>query len=274
MKSTLFLIILFLHSVAFAKKDPVLVTVNGKKIYKSEFLKAYRQSKLFVSNQVVTKKKVLDDLVSKAIGVQIAKKNKLDRDPIVVEKIEDILYHAQISKDLENQLKKIKVSDIDVKNYYKKNKEYRTAQILLRTKANATPKEINKTLRVAQEIRAQVVKNPDKFGELANKYSQAGNSKTGGDMGFLPPMRYAPQYFSAINGQKIGHITSPIKTQFGFHIVKILGIKKFKDINLGVYKKAVYDKKRNAILKRYFKGLRKKARIVVNEKVLSSLKEI
>lgn len=258
-------------TASLAKKDPILAVVNGQKIIQSEFLKAYRQNKLFFSNKVVTKQKVLNDLISRIVGVQRAKQNKLDQDPTVAEKMADILYHAQISKDLEGELKKIKITNLDVKNYYNKNKEYRTAQILLRVKVDASPEEVNKTFKVSQEIYAKVKESSDKFGEFANRYSQTGNAKTGGDMGFQTPVRYAPEYFAAINGQKTSYITPPIRTQYGFHIVKVLGVKKFKDINLGLYKKIVYDQKRDAILQRYFKGLRDSAKISINKNALKSL---
>ena len=261
---------LFSLSSWAAKKDSVIAVVNGRKIFQSDFLKAYRQNKLFVSNKVVTKKKVLDDLIARIIGVQKAQKNRLDRDPTVVEKMEDILYHAQISKDLEREFKKIKVSDLDVKNYYNQNQEYRTAQILLRVKVDASKRNTSKILKVAQEIYHKVKAEPDRFGEFANRYTQTGNAKTGGDMGFQPPVRYAPEYFAAIKQKKPGYISPPVKTQYGFHIIKILGVKKFKNINLGMYKKIVYDRKRDAILQAYFKKLRSSAKVTLNQKAINS----
>lgn len=267
------LVILSIFMISlFSNAKEVIATVNGEKIYKDDFLKAYRQNKLFVSNRVVTKEKVLNDLIARKIGIQKAKKANLSSDPTVKEKLNDILYHAQISKDLEDELQKIKVSDLDVKNYYNKHKEYRTAQILLRTKAEASAKDLNDTLVVANEIYGKAKESPDKFGEFANRYSQTGNAKTGGDMGFQPPTRYAPEYFEAITGRKPGYITPPVKSQYGFHIIKILGVKAFKDINLGIYKKIVYDIKRDAILQKYFDGLRKKSKVSVNKDAFKDIR--
>ena len=271
MKFILLVFLMLPPMVLSAKKDPILATVNGQNILQSEFLKAFRQNKLFVSNKVVTKQKVLNDLISRIIGVERAKKNKIAQDPVILEKIEDILYHAQISKDLENKLKKIRITNQDVKHYYRQNKEYRTAQILLRVKADASPEEVNKTLKIAQEIYAKVKKSPDQFSEFANRYSQSGNAKTGGDMGFQTPMRYAPEYFAAIKGKKIGHLSPPVRTQYGFHLIKMLSVKKFKDINLGIYKKIIYDQKRDSILQLYFQDLRKGAKIAINKKALKAL---
>jgi peptidyl-prolyl cis-trans isomerase C len=101
MKKTLALVGLLTLNVALAD-DPVVATVNGEKILKSTLDQSYQQNLLFLSNKKVTREKVLDDLISRELGVQKAKANKLDKDPVILSKMEDILYHAQISKDLED----------------------------------------------------------------------------------------------------------------------------------------------------------------------------
>ena len=67
-------------------------------------------------------------------------------------KIEDILFHAQISKDLENEFKKIQVKDKDLKQYYKGHQEYRTAHILLRIPAKPTKAIIDDAQKKIFEI--------------------------------------------------------------------------------------------------------------------------
>lgn len=265
------LILITFSLSVFAAKDPIVATVNGIDIKKSEFLKAYRQRKLFVNNQFVTKQSVLEDLIARIVGIQKAEQAKLAAEPAVEEKIQDILYNAQVSRDLEGELAKIEVSDEDVEKYYKENKEIRTAQILLRVKANPKPDDVNQILKAALKIRRDLDKDPNKFAELANKFSQVSARKNGGDMGFNAPVRYAPEYFSAIKGKPVGHITQPVRSQFGFHIIKVLGVKDFKDINKGVYKKIVYDIKRDSILARYKANLIKNAKVVVNKGELQNL---
>ena len=271
MKLFLLLSLILCSTILFGKKDLIIATVNEEKILKSDFLKTYKESKLFVSDKVLTKKKVLNDLIARKVGIQKARRNRLEKDSAVKEKINDILYHAQISKDLESSLQKIKVSDIDVKNYYNEKKEYRVAQILLRVKAEESPENTDKIFKTTLEIHKKIQADPEKFAEFANRYSQTGAAKTGGDIGFQPPNRYPPKFFAAINGKKPGYITPPFKTPFGFHIVKILGVKEFKDINLGLYKKIIYDQKRDALLENYFVKLRKSAKVVINTKVLRSV---
>ena len=93
---------------------------------------------------------------------------------------------------------------------------------------------------------------------------QTSAAPVGGDLGFQPPTRLAPEYFEAIKGQKVGFITKPVRTQMGFHVIKILGVKTYDQIDKNLYKKIIYDKKRDALIENYFKGLSKGADIKIN----------
>jgi parvulin-like peptidyl-prolyl isomerase len=74
----------------------------------------------------------------------------------------------------------------------------------------------------------------------------------------------APEYFVAIKGKSKGHVTSPVRTQFGFHLIKIIDVKKFSDINKDLYKKIIYDNKRDNLMDKHFANLRSKANIKIN----------
>ena len=207
-------------------------------------------------------------MINREIGIQIAKKNKLESDPIVRKKLEDILYHAQISKDLEDQLQAITVADDEVKSYYKKYPEYRTSHVLFRVRVETDVNETTAAMEAAMKVYNTAKNSPDKFAELANKYSQSANSVSGGDVGFQPAVQLAPEYFTAINGKPNGTITPPVRTQFGYHVIKVLGVKKIDEIDLPLYKKIVYDRKRDAVINSYFEKQRKNAAITVNDSLI------
>jgi len=260
----------FLATSVFAQSNPndVVATVNGKKITKLQLEEYHQQNLRFISQRKITREVSLDDLINRELGIQKARKTGLEKDPVVSAKMEDVLYHAQISKDLENELKKITVSDDEVRKYYADNKEYRSAHILYRVRAMPTPEEVKKALEQSESIYAEVSKNPDSFASLANKYSQTSAAPVGGDLGFQPPTRLAPEYYAAIKGQKAGFITRPVRTQMGYHIIKVLGVKEFDQIDKNLYKKIIYDQKRDAILANYFKAMQKSADIKINKNLL------
>jgi parvulin-like peptidyl-prolyl isomerase len=259
-----------LHAQAPADKskaaatDPTVATVNGIEIKKSEYDKTFHENMLFVSDKKVTPEKVIYDIVNRELGVMKAKSAGLQNDPIVKKKMEEVLYHAQISKDLEGELAKITVSDSEVKKYYENNKEFRTAHILTRLRAIPSIAEAKEGLKQALQVYEELKLDPTKFSSLANKYSQSSTAPTGGDLGYQPAIRLAPEYYEAIKDKKIGEIVPPVRTQFGYHIIKVLAVKDVKNIDKDAYKKIVYDTKRNEILDKYFEGLRKGADIKIN----------
>ena len=264
---SLAIVALTLAIPAFAQNQ-VVATVNGRNITKKQFEEYHLQNLKFVGQRKITKEVSLQDLINRELSIQKAKKTGLDKDPEVISKQEDILFHAQISKDLENEFKKITVSDDDVKKYYDKNKEYRTAQILYRLRAEPTPEEVKKALEQSLEVYTILQKEPESFTKYANKLSQTSTAPVGGDMGFQPPTRLAPEYNEAIQGQKVGYITKPVRTQMGYHIIKILGVKTYDQIDKNLYKKIIYDTKRDAMIEDYFKALAKGAAIKTNPETL------
>jgi parvulin-like peptidyl-prolyl isomerase len=269
------IVISILTSTAFGAKnnDPIVAEVNGKKIKKSTLLKYHNQSLSFVqSSKKVTLEGSLDDLINRIIGIDKAKQNNLHKNPTVIKKMNDILYHAQISRDLENELQKIKVSDNEVKKYYKNNPEYRTAQILYRLQVNPSKDDVAKALDQSMAIYNEVIKKPKTFLDIAARFTQATNAAVGGDLGYQPRTRLTPEFYTEIKGKKIGTITKPFRTQYGYHVVKVLGVKKYEQINKKMYKKIIYDTKRDAILAKYFKKQKKNAKIKINKSVLNNIK--
>jgi parvulin-like peptidyl-prolyl isomerase len=262
-KLSLAIVAAMMATTAFAQKD-VVATVNGRAITRKQFEEYHLQNLKFVGQRKITKAVSLQDLINRELGIQRAKKHGSDKDPSVISKQEDILYQAQISKDLEKELFKISVSDGEVKNYYDDNKEYRTAHILYRLRAEPSADDVKAAYAQSLEIYSQLQKSPDDFAKLANKFSQTPTAPVGGDLGFQPPTRLAPEYFEAIQGKQVGFITQPVRTQVGYHIIKILGVKSFEQIDKNLYKKIIYDKKRDAILEGYYKDLAKGADIKKN----------
>ena len=282
MKTSIFSILALTFSVtAFAQdkeapatnprntnSDAVVATVNGTEIKKGQLDQAFEENLMFVSDKIVTKEKVLNDIIAREVGVKKAKDAGLQNDPIVKTKMEDVLYHAQISKDLEKKLQGIVVNDKEAQEYYTKNREYRTAHILFRVRVAPQKEETDEAMKKSLEVYKQLQAKPQMWPELANKYSQSSTAPAAGDMGYLPAVKYAPEYFKAINGKAIGYISSPIRTQFGYHVIKVLGVKDYKDVDPALYKKIVYDQKRDKILDEYFAELRKGASVKINKEFL------
>ena len=76
-------------------------------------------------------------------------------------------------------------------------------------------------LKKAQDVLAQAKAGKD-FAELAKKYStDADTANKGGDLGFVERSTFAGPFSDTLFGMKVGDITGPVKSQFGYHIIKL-----------------------------------------------------
>ena len=265
-------ILLFIYLTATnfsfsADKDPVVAEGNGKKIRKSTLLSYHKQNLNFVQNtKPLSLENSLNDLIDRAIGIDGAKKNKIDKRPEVVKKMNDVIYHAYISEELTPKLKTIRVTEKEIENYYKKFPEYKTSQILLRLRTQPSQDDVAEALTKAHTIYNEALQNPAKFPELAKKHGQTTTAITGGDMGYQPKARLSPEYYEAIKGKKSNYVTKPFRTQYGIHVVLVTGEKEYKQIDQNLYKKILYDDKKDKILKDYFAKKRASAKLKINKK--------
>jgi peptidyl-prolyl cis-trans isomerase D len=114
------------------------------------------------------------------------------------------------------------VSDADLRAAYAKNKsrlevpEKRHARHIL-----ITGKDDAAALAQAQQVLAQAKAGKD-FGELAKQYSQdPGSAHNGGDLGWAERSSFVAPFADALYGMSVGEIKGPVKTQFGYHIIRL-----------------------------------------------------
>jgi peptidyl-prolyl cis-trans isomerase D len=123
----------------------------------------------------------------------------------------------------------VTVSEEDVANYYADHKqEYyqapqvKASHILLRVAENAPEEEVNKAREEAQKVLEEVKKEGANFAELARQYSQDPSAaQNGGDLGFFTRDKMVPAFAEAAFAMQPGQISDLVRTQFGFHIIKV-----------------------------------------------------
>ncbi|HNZ87246.1 MAG TPA: peptidylprolyl isomerase [Methanofastidiosum sp.] len=74
---------------------------------------------------------------------------------------------------------------------------------------------------LAKELREKVNKG-ENFSDLAKKFSQCPSGKKGGDLGFFSRQKMVKEFEKAAFDGKEGTVVGPIKTQFGWHLIKII----------------------------------------------------
>ncbi|HTH73916.1 MAG TPA: peptidylprolyl isomerase [Trinickia sp.] len=72
------------------------------------------------------------------------------------------------------------------------------------------------------EIRRQIEAGAD-FGKFASTYSQDGSASQGGDLGWISPGETVPEFERAMNNLKDGEISEPVRSEYGYHLIQVLG---------------------------------------------------
>lgn len=123
--------------------------------------------------------------------------------------------------------KTIEVTDEAVQNFYNENKslfatpEKRSARhILIRTQPGVEG-SAEEALKKIEDIRSKIDGGED-FAELAKEFSEdPGSAVSGGDLGSFEQGMMVPEFDQAVFSMKEGQVSDPIKTEFGYHIIKL-----------------------------------------------------
>jgi parvulin-like peptidyl-prolyl isomerase len=267
MRAALIVFGFFFSSFANAQ---ILATVGNAKITLEEFNRKLSEVKKQAMNPP-TPEQFLEDLLRYEIGVQEAEKLKLANDPLVKERFKQVLYNSLLEKELGSKVEGIKISDGEMKDFYKKNPELRIAHILIDLKANPTSEEREITRKRALEI-LDVKKSKRPFEELVKLYSDDLPTKEmGGDIGFQSRVTLLPQIYDVAVGMKESEIKGLLETRFGFHIVKLIDRRSYDLADKRQIRAALFDNKRAKLFNDYFEKAKKSYKIEVNREALKSV---
>ena len=198
-----------------------IAIVNGKAVPKARvdaFIKQIQAQAAAQSQQLPPdiEQRVRDKVVMDEIFSQEAEKRGLAATPEYKQQMEQARQAVLLQALLADFSKKNVISDADIAAEYEKFKaqasgtEYRARHILVE-------KEDEAKALIAQ------IKAGGNFEELAKKASKdPGSGANGGDLDFAAPGSYVPEFSQAMTKLKKGEMTQePVKSQFGFHIIRL-----------------------------------------------------
>ncbi|MGN6389556.1 MAG: peptidylprolyl isomerase [Burkholderiaceae bacterium] len=132
---------------------------------------------------------------------------------------------------------KVQVTESEVDNYLaaagikegaKAEQELDVAQILVRVPENASPEDVEQRRQRAEDIRKQLADGAD-FVALSQKVSDADNAAKGGDLGWRTASKLPQLFLDAVASLKPGEISKVIKSDNGFHVLKLNGRRTAKE---------------------------------------------
>lgn len=250
----------------------VLAEVNGNTITTDDFKAEIDKLPPYLKPMVQSeegKKELLDSMIVRQIILEQAKKDGVDKDKEVSDRMEDLRKRLIVETYLKKKVEKeAQISDEEMKKFYDENKD--------KFKAGDQVKASHilvKTEKEASDILAQL-KGGAKFEDLAKKFSTDSTASKGGDLGWFPKGAMVPEFDKVAFSLKEGEMSGIVKTQFGFHIIKVTGkrpagITPFEEVKEQI-KSNLLPAKQQEIFTKMKEEMKKSAKISIKDDVLKN----
>jgi peptidyl-prolyl cis-trans isomerase D len=133
---------------------------------------------------------------------------------------------------------KVTVTEEDIRDYYESNREKfknpKTVQarhILIKVAQNAKPEEVESAHQRAEDV-LKLAREGQDFAALARQYSEGPTKTKGGDLGTFRREAMVKPFADKAFSMKAGDISDPVRTRFGWHIIKVEKINPAKTLSL------------------------------------------
>lgn len=254
-------------SVAFAGVE--VAKVNGQSITDQDVKEALSNLNEGQRSEVLkdmnSRRQILGGLIDQEVLVDEATKEKLDQDAAYKEALNTFRKQYLSSRVMQKNLSS-KLTESAAKKFYENHKErYSTDQVHVMHILLPDEESARKVLGEAK------AGNVD-FQELAEKYSKDPSAKNNrGDLGFIGRDRFVPEFTEPAFEAGEGEIIGPVKTTYGYHVIKIIKKKLGKPLEYGEVELRVKNDLRQQLAENYVANLRKTAKIKIEDQNLEKM---
>jgi len=234
MKKLVLLVVLGCSSIVFAqKKSKILVTIDGEKISISDFKRVYEKNLDAIDNEEAKDvEKNLDLFINYKLKVKEAYGINLDTLTSYVKEME--MYRNQLSAPYMQDSAFINKLVKDA--YFRTKNEVKAKHILIITPKNPSPKDTLEAYQKIVKIRDRITKGED-FEEVAVEVSEdpsvkddqkSGRLGNRGNLGYFSAFRMVYPFEAAAYNTKVGAVSEPFRTNFGYHILQVDSLRQSK----------------------------------------------
>ncbi len=198
--------------------DRIVAQVAGNPIMESEIDAAIAQmgQRGQPYNNPQGRAIILDQLVANRLFLLDAQRNLLEREPAFKERLkvvkEDMLTQYAIQKAVE----KVRVTEDEIKKFYDENPKQFESGVTFNADHILVDAE-----EKALDIKAKIDAGEISFEDAAKQYSSCPSGKSGGSLGDFAHGQMVPEFENACAEMEIGAISSPVHSQFGWHLIRL-----------------------------------------------------
>ncbi|MDI9494998.1 MAG: peptidylprolyl isomerase [Bacillota bacterium] len=240
-------------------ENKVLALVEGREIKESDLkllVKNLGQNAAYFQGEE-GRKKLIEELVMHELMYLDAVERNLESEEEFLEVFKEMKRSMLQQYNLRKMFNSITLSDEELKDFYEENKKLynlpemvEASHILVETEEKAD--------MVLEELRGGL-----SFEDAAMKYSSCPSNQSGGALGQFGKGRMVKEFEDAVFSMEVGEISSPVKTQFGYHIIKLTDhtpartadfeevYQEVKDNYFAIKQEDVYRNKKAELTKKY-----------------------
>lgn len=201
--------------------------------------------------------KLIDELIMHELMYSDAVENNLENEEEFIEVINNMKKSMLQQYNLRKMFNKINISDEELKDFYEKNKSlYNRPEMVQASHILVDTEE--KAYEILEDITDGL-----SFEDAAKQYSSCPSKQEGGSLGQFGKGQMVKEFEDAVFSMNVGQISAPVKTQFGYHIIKLTEhlpsksaefeevYQEVKDNCFAVKQEDVYKNKKEELTKKY-----------------------
>ncbi len=254
--------------------SPVIAKVDKAPITQDDFVREIGRVPDWAQGQFAGtegKQKFLDELIKRELIYQHALRMRLNKNKEYLDKMREFEKMTLVSMVLKKEVEeKSFVDDSEAREFFDQNADKFTIGSQLKASHILVEKE-----ETAKEINERI-KNGESFAKLAKELSlDKGSADKGGDLGYFSSGKMVPEFEQALLRLKPGEVSEPVRTRFGFHIIKLTDIKKGKPADFeqskDSIKRQLLAEKKKKLFDSYIEKLKGDFDVVTVEENLSTI---
>ncbi len=251
--------------------DKILAKVSNKTITLKEFKARIAKLPSYYQHIIDrNKKRYLDEIIMETLLYEEAVRKGLDKDREVKEVIIEAKKKILVAKLIKNEVEdNIKVTDAEMRQFYGANKEQFKSSALWRASHILVASE-----KDAKDMLDSLSKGAS-FEELARTHSMDATASRGGDIGYFRIGQLVPDFEKTCLKLNVGEISDILRTQFGYHIIKLTDkkepvVQNYEKVR-GEIEEELKKRKRSELFDHLVLSLKNKYGVEIKEDVFKSL---
>ena len=260
-----------LKSATPQSKGQVLARFDGTQITDQDFFKKIQTLPQALQKVAMGRKnELIEDMAAEHFLMKEAGRQGLDKESDVQDLIRAAQKKIVIAKLIDKEVdKKIIIKPEEVSQYYEFHKEEFMTPLLMRASHILV-----KTEEEAREVRSAIDQGAG-FEETARRKSIDASAVRGGDLGVFQKGQFIPEFEEEVLQMKKGEIRGPVKTQFGYHVIRLNDrmeprLRDFPSVK-NIAQERLINERRARLFKDYVEKLKGNIKIETDDKALKNL---